>query len=74
MKRFWLMVSEELAEKYSALLEELNKLPKSREASLAITNLEQSALWAGIAEPKSSLLIGGSEAKPEVKKSVQDSV
>jgi hypothetical protein len=52
MKRFTdeLMVSEKLAEKYAELLKELNSLPRSREASLAVTKLEESALWAGVAE------------------------
>jgi hypothetical protein len=52
MKRFKedLMVSEELAEKYEEVMNLLNQLPGGREKSLAITNLEHSALWAGVAE------------------------
>jgi len=32
-------------DKYEALCEELKQLPQSRGTSLAITNLEQSAMW-----------------------------
>lgn len=53
MKRFneVLMVeNDELVKKYDDLMNALDQLPNSREKSLALTNLEQSALWAGAAE------------------------
>ncbi|MBH8608923.1 hypothetical protein [Thermoactinomyces sp. CICC 10521] len=40
---------EELAKAYEKISNLLNQLPRSREQSLAITNLENSALWAGAA-------------------------
>lgn len=35
-----------IREAYSNLLDELNALPASRQLSVAITNLETSAMWA----------------------------
>lgn len=34
-----------LAEKYASIIAELHGLPKCRELSLAITNIEQSLMW-----------------------------
>lgn len=38
-----------LAKKMAAVLVELRALPKSREASLAVTKLEECAWWASLA-------------------------
>lgn len=38
-----------LAQKMAAVLVELRAMPKSREASLAITKLEECAWWAALA-------------------------
>lgn len=38
-----------LAQKMAAVLKHLRELPKSREASLAITKIEECAWWASLA-------------------------
>jgi hypothetical protein len=38
-------IMQKFRDKYQVLSEELSQLPKSRELSLALTNLEQSGFW-----------------------------
>lgn len=40
-----LKIMQEFRDKYEALFSELKALPASRGMSLALTNLEQSAMW-----------------------------
>lgn len=63
-----------LAEKYWEVLDHLRQLPKTRETALAITNLEQSAMWAAcgvdlIGSPIDALVDQETDACPDTPRS-----
>ncbi len=63
-----------LAKKYHEVLTHLRTLPKTRETSLAITNLEQSAMWAAcgvdlVGSPIDALVDAEQEPSPETEPS-----
>lgn len=51
-----LVVMQEYRDKYEALLKDVQKLEKSRGLSLAITKLEESAMWINKAITKNDVI------------------
>lgn len=64
------VTNEGLLDKYVDLMEEVNKIPGSREKALVITNIEAAALWTGAALAVSDSLLEtvSEDRKNEIKK------